>query len=51
VIGYAYLNARVNAVLHDMERAGIEVVTLILESRQQPDIIEFDEARQRAEKR
>ena len=51
VIAYAYLNSRVNAVLHSMERAGIEVVNLITESRQQPDIIEFDEARQRAEKR
>jgi len=51
VIAYAYLNSRVNGVLHDMERAGIEVVNLILESRQQPDIIEFDEARQRADKR
>jgi biopolymer transport protein ExbB len=51
VIAYAYLNSRVNAVLHSMERAGIEIVNLITESRQQPDIIEFDEARQRAEKR
>jgi biopolymer transport protein ExbB len=51
VVAYAYLNSRVNAVLHSMERAGIEVVNLITESRQQPDIIEFDEARQRAEKR
>lgn len=52
VIAYAYLNSRVNGVLHDMERAGIEVVNLIVESRQQPDIIEFDEARHhRAEKR
>ena len=51
VIAYAYLNARANAVLHDMERAGIEIVNLLIESRQQPDIIEFDNARQRAEKR
>lgn len=50
VIAYSYLNARVNGVLHDMERAGIEVVNLIVESRQQPDIIEFDEARHRAER-
>lgn len=50
-IAYAYVNARVNAVLHDMERAGIEIVNQLIESRQQPDIIEFDEARQRAEKR
>ena len=51
VIAYAYLNSRANGVLHDMERAGIEVVNLITESRQSPDIIEFDEARHRAEKR
>lgn len=51
VIGYAYLNARANGLLHDMERAGIEIISLIAEGRQQPDIIEFDEARQRAEKR
>ena len=50
-MAYAYLAARANAVIHDMERAGIEVVNLIMESRQQPDIIEFGEARQRSENR
>ena len=50
-IGYAYLSARVNAAMHDMERAGIEVVNLLVESRQQSDIIEFGEARQRSENR
>lgn len=50
-IAYAYVSARVNATLHDMERAGIEIVNQLVESRQQPDIIEFDEARQRADKR
>ncbi len=50
-MGYAYLSARANAVIHDMERAGIEVVNLLMESRQQPDIIEFGEARQRSENR
>ncbi len=50
-IAYAYVNARVQSVMHDIERAGIEIVNLIIESRQQSDIIEFDEARQRAEKR
>jgi hypothetical protein len=35
-----------------MERAGIEIVNLLIESRQQPDIIEFDSTRQaRVEKR
>jgi biopolymer transport protein ExbB len=50
-MAYAYLSARANAVVHDMERAGIEVVNLLMESRQQPDIIEFGEARQRSENR
>jgi biopolymer transport protein ExbB len=50
-LAYAYLVARVKRVINDMERAGIEVVNLVGESRQQPDIIEFGEARQRAERR
>jgi hypothetical protein len=37
--------------MHDLERAGIEIVTLIMESRSQPEIIEFDEARKSAGKR
>jgi biopolymer transport protein ExbB len=50
-VGYAYLSSRVNGAMHDMERAGIEVVNLLVESRQPSDIIEFDEARQRSESR
>ena len=50
-VGYAYLSSRVNGAMHDMERAGIEVVNLLVESRQQSDIIEFGEARQRSEGR
>jgi len=50
-MAYAYLSARANAVVHDMERAGIEIVHLLMESRLQADIIEFGEARQRSEKR
>lgn len=42
-LAYAYLSARANAVIHDMERAGIEVVNLLVESRQRTDIIEFTE--------
>ena len=49
-LGYAYLSARANAVVHDMERAGIEVVNLLMESRQHPDIIEFGESPRRTEK-
>ncbi len=42
-VAYGYLNSRVNALLHDMERAGIEIVNLLLDNRPQPspDIIEF----------
>jgi biopolymer transport protein ExbB len=42
-LGYSYLSARVNALLHDMERAGIEIVNLITEHRHAPgpEIIEF----------
>jgi len=43
-LAYAYLVARVKRVMHDMERAGIEIVHLLAESRQQPDIIEFSPA-------
>jgi biopolymer transport protein ExbB len=41
-VAYAYLSSRVNALMHDMERAGIEVVNLILANRSTADIIEFD---------
>ena len=46
-VAYSYLNSRVNSLMHDMERAGIEIVNLIVESRPQPspDIIEFGPAR------
>jgi biopolymer transport protein ExbB len=41
-VGYGYLNSRVNALLHDMERAGIEMVNLICDNRgRSPEIIEF----------
>ena len=50
-MAYSYLSARANAVIHDMERAGIEVVNLLMESRQHPDIIEFGEPPRRSESR
>ncbi len=50
-ICYAYVSSRVNSTMHEMERAGIEVVSLIMESRTPADIIEFDEARKAATKR
>jgi len=47
-VGYSYLSSRVNALMHDMERAGIEIVNLISESRlpSTPAIIEFGPAPQ-----
>jgi biopolymer transport protein ExbB len=43
---YAYLSSRVNALLHDMERAGIEIVNVIMANRATADIIEFGPAPQ-----
>jgi len=43
-IAYSYLSARVNALLHDMERAGIEVVNLICDHRRSTTIVEFESA-------
>jgi biopolymer transport protein ExbB len=42
-VGYSYLSSRINSLLHDMERAGIEIVNLISEHRHAPgpEIIEF----------
>ena len=42
-IGYAYLSARVNDLIHEMERAGIEIVNLIVDHREMPtpEIIKF----------
>jgi biopolymer transport protein ExbB len=42
-VGYSFLSSRVNALLHDMERAGIEIVNLISENRHSPspEIIAF----------
>ncbi|HEX7193521.1 MAG TPA: MotA/TolQ/ExbB proton channel family protein [Chthoniobacterales bacterium] len=48
ILAYCFLSARLNALLHDMERAGIEVVNLLTELEQAPSIIEFDPASQSA---
>ena len=42
-VGYSYLSSRVNSLMHDMERAGIEIVNLISDHRRPPTtgIIEF----------
>ncbi len=40
-VGYGYLSSRVNALMHDMERAGIEIVNLLCDNRNSPEIIGF----------
>jgi biopolymer transport protein ExbB len=41
-VGYAFLSSRVNSLLHDMERAGIEVVNILCDHRSKtPEIIDF----------
>lgn len=44
-IACGYLNSRVNGLLHDMERAGIEIVNMICDQRgKAPEIIDFPPA-------
>ena len=40
-VAYAYLSSRINTLMHDMERGGIEVLHLLTEPRANADIIEF----------
>jgi biopolymer transport protein ExbB len=40
-VAYSYLSSRVNNILHDMERAGIEIVHMLTESRPISGIISF----------
>ncbi|MGF1655787.1 MAG: MotA/TolQ/ExbB proton channel family protein [Verrucomicrobiales bacterium] len=47
-VGYNYLSARVNHLLHQMERAGIEVVALITENDPEKGIIAFQDQRHEA---
>ena len=47
-LGYSYLSARVNELMHDMERAGIEVVNLITDNRRASTILEFDTAEEKS---
>ena len=44
MVGYAYLSSRVNALMHDMERAGIEAVNLIVSHRTPASVIDFEGA-------
>jgi biopolymer transport protein ExbB len=46
-VAYSYLSSRVNALMHDMERAGIEVVHMLSDQRQAADIITFEAPHER----
>ena len=45
-VAYNYLSSRVNRMMHDMERAGIEVVHLLTDREPAGDIITFEQPRQ-----
>ena len=40
-VAYSYLSSRVNMLLHDIERGGIEIVNLITERKASAEIIDF----------
>jgi biopolymer transport protein ExbB len=40
-VAYSYLSSRVNAMMHEMERAGIEVVHMLTDRQPTSDIITF----------
>src|SRR5438876_3281557 len=43
-VAYSYLSSRVNTMLHDMERAGIEVVHMLTDSATAAEIISFQQS-------
>jgi biopolymer transport protein ExbB len=45
-VAYSYLSSRVNTMLHDMERAGIEIVHMLTDREPAGDIISFEPARE-----
>jgi biopolymer transport protein ExbB len=42
-VAYSYLSSRVNTILHEIERAGIEIVHLLTETRPISGIISFEQ--------
>jgi biopolymer transport protein ExbB len=40
-VAYSYLSSRVNTLMHDMERAGIEIVQMLTETEPETGIISF----------
>lgn len=49
-VAYSYLSSRVNTLMHDMERAGIEVVHMLTETTPVSGIISFQQPESQAEK-
>jgi len=47
-VAYSYLSARVNTLLHDMERAGIEVVHMLTDRATAAEIISFQQPHQQS---
>src|ERR1700675_4979437 len=43
-VAYSYLSARVNTMMHEMERAGIEIVHMLTDHAPASGIISFDPA-------
>src|ERR1700736_3750943 len=43
-VAYSYLSSRVNTIMHDMERAGIEIVHMLTESKPLSGIISFQQS-------
>ena len=43
-VAYSYLSSRINTMMHDMERAGIEIVHLLTETEPESGIISFQPA-------
>ena len=48
-VAYSYLSSRVNTILHEMERAGIEVVHLLKDSEALRGIISFQQPAEKSE--
>jgi len=47
-VAYSYLSSRVNTLLHDMERAGIEVVYMLTDRATAAEIISFQQPHQQS---
>jgi biopolymer transport protein ExbB len=50
-VGYSYLSARINILMHDMERAGIEVVHMLTDQAPSAEIISFQAAKEKGGER